>query len=301
MKEKILKILNKKYNSFFDIDLLDGDASIRKYYRLKDKYRSFIVSSDVPFSGDNSFLKTQRTFNKLGVGVPEIFDYVDYEGLVIQEDIGDLSLEKLKDRDINIYKKIIDIILIYQKSKCEDFPFSETFTKEKFLSELNMSSDCFLKEDFSSFYDDLTNKMIKMPFLLQHRDCHSRNIFLKNDKIIMIDFQDARLGPYPYDLASLIIDPYGDVTLEEEKELLSYYYEKIKDFININSFYDDYTICYIQRGLKILGTYKYQYLKYGKDIYLKYIPITKEKLKNKISYFKNYQKYLEVFLESIDS
>jgi len=41
------------------------------------------------------------------------------------------------------------------------------------------------------------------PRVLTHRDFHSRNLMSRADALYWIDFQDARMGPAHYDLASL--------------------------------------------------------------------------------------------------
>ena len=52
------------------------------------------------------------------------------------------------------------------------------------------------------------------PRVLCHRDFHSRNLMLHAGALYWIDFQDARMGPATYDLASLLRDSYVD--LDEE-------------------------------------------------------------------------------------
>ena len=47
--------------------------------------------------------------------------------------------------------------------------------------------------------------------MLCHRDYHSRNLMLHDGRLHIIDFQDARLGPDTYDLASLLRDSYVDL------------------------------------------------------------------------------------------
>ena len=47
-----------------------------------------------------------------------------------------------------------------------------------------------------------------------HRDYHSRNLMLHAQNLYIIDFQDARMGPDTYDLASLLRDSYVDLSEE---------------------------------------------------------------------------------------
>ena len=59
--------------------------------------------------------------------------------------------------------------------------------------------------------------------MLCHRDYHSRNLMLHERRLYIIDFQDARMGPDTYDLASLLRDSYVDRTEERVDELIRGY------------------------------------------------------------------------------
>ena len=59
--------------------------------------------------------------------------------------------------------------------------------------------------------------------MLCHRDYHSRNLMLHDRRLYIIDFQDARMGPDTYDLASLLRDSYVDLTEARVDELIRTY------------------------------------------------------------------------------
>ena len=59
--------------------------------------------------------------------------------------------------------------------------------------------------------------------VLCHRDYHSRNLMLHDGSLYIIDFQDARMGPDTYDLASLLRDSYIDITDAEVDDLIAYF------------------------------------------------------------------------------
>ena len=52
--------------------------------------------------------------------------------------------------------------------------------------------------------DALVADVLRHPFALCHRDFHANNLFPSGASVGVIDFQDARLGPDTYDLASLL-------------------------------------------------------------------------------------------------
>ena len=59
--------------------------------------------------------------------------------------------------------------------------------------------------------------------MLCHRDYHSRNLMLSQGQLYLIDFQDARMGPDTYDLASLLRDSYVDLNDIAVNELIAYF------------------------------------------------------------------------------
>ena len=69
----------------------------------------------------------------------------------------------------------------------------------------------------------LARELAAEPRVLCHRDYHSRNLMLHDGRLHMIDFQDARMGPDTYDLASLLRDSYVDFTEAQVDELLAYF------------------------------------------------------------------------------
>ena len=59
--------------------------------------------------------------------------------------------------------------------------------------------------------------------MLCHRDYHSRNLMWHDDTLYVIDFQDARMGPDTYDLASLLRDSYVDLPDAAVDDLIDYF------------------------------------------------------------------------------
>ena len=53
----------------------------------------------------------------------------------------------------------------------------------------------------------IVEELAAEPRVLCHRDYHSRNLMLKEGRLYIIDFQDARLGPDTYDLVACCATP----------------------------------------------------------------------------------------------
>ena len=54
------------------------------------------------------------------------------------------------------------------------------------------------------FFLSICRTLSAEPRIFTHRDFHSRNLILHGNRLVMLDFQDARMGPAQYDLASLL-------------------------------------------------------------------------------------------------
>ena len=72
----------------------------------------------------------------------------------------------------------------------------------------------------------LIDEIVSFDMCLTHRDYHSRNIMVKENDYILIDFQDSRLGIPQYDLVSLIEDCYYEIDFNNKELLKKYYYDK---------------------------------------------------------------------------
>jgi len=115
------------------------------------------------------------------------------------------------------------------------------------------------------------------PDTLQHRDFHTRNLVVHEKKLFVIDFQDARLGPPQYDLASLLYDAYLPVSEDERSELVATYrtelksYEDLYEKIPWESFAEDLLCIAFQRVVKAAGSFASFYTRFGKETHLPYL------------------------------
>ena len=66
----------------------------------------------------------------------------------------------------------------------------------------------------------IADELAAQPRCLVHRDFQSQNVIVREGEVCLIDFQGLRPGLAQYDLASLLLDPYVDLTAEEREELL---------------------------------------------------------------------------------
>jgi aminoglycoside/choline kinase family phosphotransferase len=112
---------------------------------------------------------------------------------------------------------------------------------------------------------------------------------VKNNRFYFIDFQGGRLGPIQYDLASLLIDPYVELSPRVRNLLLDFSVKTLPSDLNVDpdNFLAGYKYCTITRNLQILGAFAYLNRIKGKRYFEKYIPNAIKTLTHNLSTLKN--------------
>src|SRR5688572_25973783 len=102
---------------------LPGDASSRRYFRIRTRNNSMIAMKLDPFPdlGEQlPYLQVQKHLHKLSINVPQIIDLDPKQGIILLSDLGDETLLKRlervsKKRDQLVwFKRAIDLLLDMQ-------------------------------------------------------------------------------------------------------------------------------------------------------------------------------------------
>ena len=204
------------------------------------------------------FVDVQRYLANIGMPVPSV-DRVDLQtGVLLLEDLGDRLFEHAvldaeKDSDpsgarLATYRDAIDLLVSFQtaverdrhrpQGPRETIAYTRQFDAELLRWELDhylewglqaqqgQQAVAFAEEALSGFFDQIVSALTTAPQTLVLRDYQSRNIMFKGDRWILIDFQDAMLGPVVYDLVALLRDSYIVLPPEEVQVLLDYYIQR---------------------------------------------------------------------------
>ena len=115
-----------------------------------------------------------------------------------------------------------------------------------------------------------------------HRDFHVSNLMLVNDRIGVIDSQDALIGNRAYDLASLIDDVRLKTSKTLKKQIYKLYVDKQKK-LNKPKFKNDFEILSVLRNMKIIGIFTRLAVRDRKKNYLKLIPYAWTLINNRIN------------------
>ena len=136
------------------------------------------------------------------------------------------------------------------------------------------------RDEFVTLWRDLLGKTAALPKTWVLRDFHSPNlIWLAGrsgvQKVGIIDFQDAVLGPAAYDLVSLLQDARVDVPEQLELTLLTRYIKArhaSDESFDPAGFAESYAIMSAQRNTRLLGTFARLNRRDGKPQYLRHQP-----------------------------
>jgi len=298
----------RKNLMLYKLKEISGDASSRKFYRLrKGKTSSIIVKAEqekyknlLVYSAVNNIL------SKNGVLAPKLLNNFIGNSLIEITDLGEKSfldfIKKKKNR-LHYYKKIINILIKMQKIKLRpEYKFLnkkikfKSYTIKKLHEESDLFFDWYLKNSMKKKYSIIIKKKLKkeLNFLYKklkfknnfftHRDFHAANIMIKKKRFGIIDSQDAIIGNPLYDVVSLIDDVRIKNSDNFRDKLIRYYMRisQLKRF-NLELIMNDYKILSVQRNLKILGIFVRLFVRDKKSIYLKYIPNTWKLLENRLS------------------
>ncbi len=137
------------------------------------------------------------------------------------------------------------------------------------------------KQGFFAVWDQLIEKLDDAEQGLLLRDFHSPNIIWQADKsgiqrVGIIDFQDAMIGPKAYDLASIIQDARVTISPELQARLMEHYLDirrKNPDF-DEKAFLKAFAIMAAQRNCKLVGIWVRLMTRDGKPHYMKHMPRT---------------------------
>ncbi len=270
------------------VESLTPDGSLRRFFRMIRSDGSRVIGIAPPV-GDSSGLREASSAWQIGrhlfargIAVPELYGFDNQNGLLLCEDLGDVRLHELvleygtsSEQVVDLYRRSVVWLARMQVRGRENFDCSWCWDTERYDREvmLKRESGYFLQ----ALCRDMLNLVVEEQALQEefigladraeqadasffmHRDFQSRNIMVHQERVRFIDFQGGRLGPAPYDLASLLIDPYAALPIQLQDELLNLYLDEFTTLTSYDQqrFKDEYLVLALQRNLQILGAFAF--------------------------------------------
>ncbi|MCF6245486.1 MAG: phosphotransferase [Sulfurovum sp.] len=268
-----------------ELEALCGDASSRRYYRLK-KPQNIVMDASVQKEVVPRFIGIAMLLQQSKVRLPTIKAFEQHKGFMMLEDVGSKHLIDALDTSHRsaYYDKAIKTLVQIQNTPSKGL---EPYDRGFLLDEMNLMPQWYMKEHLGRSVECVEGRILLESFMLiinevlaqpqeifVHRDYHSRNLMIdSNDEIVVIDFQDAKSGALTYDLVSLLRDAYVELDAQEIQRLVLLFKELKGLEVDDETFMRWFDFMGLQRHIKILGIFARLSIRDGKDAYLDDIPL----------------------------
>lgn len=282
-----------------EIMFVAGDASFRKYYRIFQADKTYILMDAPPADEDIvPFVGIAKHLFGLGYSAPKVLHMDNDHGFLLLGDLGDdsfnLLLSRKADHEQLLYECAVDLLVALQAQDLpHQLPVNQTlsyslppYSSDILLSEARLLPEWTLTSlagvdakrnlEFDEIFTPLLERVAVSNRGISLRDYHADNLMWMPERaglerVGLLDFQDALIGHPAYDLVSLLQDARRDVLPVLEEAMIRRFLDK-SDVGNEEKFRADYAILGAQRNAKIVGIFTRLYLRDGKDIYLPLIP-----------------------------
>jgi aminoglycoside/choline kinase family phosphotransferase len=269
------------------VDPIPGDASFRRYFRVRESERkAMLMHAPPPHEDPRPFLDVAEWLAAHGQRAPEILAEDAQAGWILLEDFGHDRMRDWLDEnpggEENAYAAAIDALAeLHRKPPGPFAPYDmATYQREAALltewycPAMGLDVDA---ESYAAAWDEALEPLLarQTPGVTVLRDYHAENIMLLGPAPDgsgaqgLIDFQDALVGHPAYDLVSLLQDARRDVSSELERAMLDRYIAAAAPGAHFEA---DYARLGAQRNAKIVGIFTRLWKRDGKARYLAMIP-----------------------------
>lgn len=283
----------------FNRERLLGDASFRGYHRLTVNYPNnpdfveHFVVMDAPPDKESvkEFIAVDRLMSDF-VHVPALIAIDEPQGFIVLEDLGGVDFaDVITPDDMTTtnqrYQQAMNTILDIQQisthhAKTVIPPYNDELLRremrlfdEWYLPYIGVKLDKKTQQLWNNVQQAIIDQVTAQPQVVVHRDFHSRNLMITPNDLGVIDFQDAVVGAYSYDIVSLLRDAYVNWSEEQTLVWFNDFYKMLENIypeLTHNQYMLDVMTMGLQRHLKILGIFVRLYQRDEKARYLANLP-----------------------------
>ena len=279
-----------------DAELLAGDASTRRYLRIRGE-RPAVLMDAAPPEDVRPFLRIAAHLHCIGLKVPAILAADEIHGLVLEQDLGDDLLSLLLDRgdapDPLLDAAVDALVIMHRAAPLDGLPpwdaeaMASTALGTLFdwwwPAQFGSPAAEAARDDVAAGLTAMLRPLVAGPRCLVHRDYFAGNLLrLSDQRVGIIDFQDAPLGHPAYDLVSLTQDARRDIAPASRDRAVKRYLVARPE-IDPTEFAAALTACAAQRHLRVACQWVRLALRDGRPQYLGYGPRTWRLLEDALS------------------
>jgi aminoglycoside/choline kinase family phosphotransferase len=271
---------------------LAGDASFRRYYRLRDGARRIVLMDAPPPMEDvRPYVAVAAILRGLGLSAPKIHAEDAARGFLLIEDFGDDVYTRLLTAgadEVALYALAIDtLVALHRAVAASGLPSLPAYDEQRLLDEAALLIDWYApsvlgaplpaaaRDDYLARWRKILPQAALPAATLVLRDYHVDNLMLLPGRpnvqaCGLLDFQDAVVGPASYDLVSLLEDARRDVPAAL-RLLMTERYLAAFPGLDRAGFMRSAAILAAQRNAKIIGIFTRLWRRDGKPAYLPHI------------------------------
>jgi aminoglycoside/choline kinase family phosphotransferase len=269
------------------IEPLAGDASFRRYFRVRHGHRSAVLmDAPPPHENPQPFIAVAEWLVSRGLSAPDILARDLDRGLLLLGDFGDARLRETLDddpqRERELYELAADVLVqLHEHPPMAGLP---PHGLDQWLQELTLFTDWYCPAvgaeadagDFQAAWRKVLEPIAAdgLGPVTVLRDYHAENIMLVEGRggvahFGLLDFQDALAGHPAYDLASVLEDARRDVSPDIERAMIDRYVAAtgVDD-----RFERAYWALAAQRNTRILGVFTRLWKRDNKPGYRRFQP-----------------------------
>ncbi len=218
---------------------LTGDASVRKYFRLrKGDQSAVLMDASRALASIAPFVRIDDHLLRLGFSAPTILARDEARGLLLLEDFGDATFARLLDDGAEpekLFALATDVLIALHQHPRAIPHGLPPYHPEKMLQDIELFLDWCTpgisgtgRAEFETVWREVLPAAHQVPVSLLLRDYHVANLMLLPGRTSakqtgLLDFQDAYQGPVTYDLVSLLEDARHDVPEDLQKRMVDRY------------------------------------------------------------------------------
>jgi N-acetylmuramate 1-kinase len=270
---------------------IEKGGSDRKFYRVRcsSEQSLILVKYNLEREENRHYVEIAQFLEAHEIRAPRIYYHDADEGLVWLEDLGENDLfthraepwlvrrafyESALDEVRKLHRLPEDVCIEMHRHLPAEFNAALYRWEQNYFFEnclgRRFGVDKASIDNVAALpaLHEIAENLAKRSRVLVHRDFQSQNILVRNGQAYLIDFQGMRPGLAQYDLASVLYDPYVDLTEAERDELLEHYCDGKPD----DDFTETLRFCAMQRLMQALGAYGFLGLVKGHQHFLQHIP-----------------------------
>lgn len=218
-------------------------GSARTFIRLRSgRTRSMLVRYQPEREENALYARHARFLARLGLRVPEVLIDRPADQFLVLEDLGDRSLQDAlpalsSRRRHALYREVLEQIHRLHRqgltaARRQGLPLMPGFDEALYRREHHLFLEKLVapllgrtrpSPRLTRELDATAALLLDQAPALIHRDLQSSNVLLLRPGCGLIDFQGMRRGAAAYDLASLLCDPYADLPVGVQDDLLDLY------------------------------------------------------------------------------